>query len=335
MLSFNPGIIGALEIGSLASVLCHGFLVTQVHNYFSSFPDDPRGLRLTVAAIWMGAIAHLICILWGSYILTVVNFGLAPELFGVPNVLIVSAAFGAFVRSTAQSIYTYRMYKYSNSLYIPILCWSISAYEFVAGILLSATAPFGTLRIQMRYLKDWSWLIYTLVVSTAFVDIIIAASLCYYLQKNRRRSLERTIRVINRLVIWTIQTGLFTSVVAVAVMITFAVDKKNFSWFGLLNFLTSMYPVALLALLNGRRELKLDKPISGTRPPAFESQNKALDVPPQIMLKDRPTQVRVTVEHNEFPFYHIIIMKFRQRLLTIGRFTIRTTTATILAEFPT
>ncbi|KAF9456209.1 hypothetical protein BDZ94DRAFT_1276238 [Collybia nuda] len=306
MPNFDPNILGAIEVGSMASVLCHGILTMQTYHYFSSFPSDARGLKLMVVAIWTAALAHLICILWGLYTLTITNFGLAPQFLGLPHVLAVGAGFGAFIHSAVQSIYIYRMYKYSGSLYIPVLCWSISAYDFIAGIIFSVTVPEATFGVQIQYLNDWSWLIYSLFVSTAFVDVIIAASLSYYLRKNRSRSMERTVHIIDRLVIWTIQTGLLTSLTALAVTITFAINKENNVWLGLFDFLTNLYPTALLALLNGRSNLKLDDALPGIRPRDLTSSGRILDIPPPIMLMDRPTQVRVTVEHDEFPLYNIV-----------------------------
>lgn len=167
-----------------------------------------------MAELWTtprtATLAHLICILWGLYILTITNIGLAPQLIGLPHVLAVGAGFGAFVHSAVQvsphpqilwylllnackrqSIYIYRMYRYSGSLYIPILCWTISAYDFIAGIVFSATVPAGSFGVQVQYLNDWSWLIYSLFSTTAFVDVAIAASISFYLRKNRNRSMER------------------------------------------------------------------------------------------------------------------------------------------------
>lgn len=83
------------------------------------------------------------------------------------------------------------MYKYSGSLYIPIFCWIISAYDFAAGIVFSVTVPEVPFGLQIQYLNEWSWLIYSLFASTAFVDVVIAATISFYLWKNRSRSMER------------------------------------------------------------------------------------------------------------------------------------------------
>lgn len=49
MSGFDPNILGALEVGSLASTLCHGALTVQTYHYFSNFPNDNRGLKWAVS----------------------------------------------------------------------------------------------------------------------------------------------------------------------------------------------------------------------------------------------------------------------------------------------
>jgi hypothetical protein len=49
MPSFNPNVIGAVEIGVLVSVLFHGIFSIQAYHYFSNFPNDAWGLKLTVS----------------------------------------------------------------------------------------------------------------------------------------------------------------------------------------------------------------------------------------------------------------------------------------------
>ncbi|KAF9456207.1 hypothetical protein BDZ94DRAFT_1315362 [Collybia nuda] len=295
----------------------------QGYHYFSRFPQDPRGLKLMAIAVWIGAIGNVICIWWGMYTLTITDFGLAPELLGVPLAINIASGFASFVRSAVQAFYTYRMYKYSGSLYLPIICWSISAYEFVAGIILSVTWPTATFAVQLRYLDYWSWLLYSIFTSAASADIAIAASMCYYLLKKRNQGLKRTVRVIDRLVIWTIQTGLLTrysqtfsvigggliarfSVTAITITITYAVQKENFAWLGLLNFLTNLYPTALFTLLNGRSNLKADDLTTDIRPQVLASTNGTLDISSPTTMKGRPTQMQVTVEQEDFPLYHIM-----------------------------
>ncbi|KAF9456210.1 hypothetical protein BDZ94DRAFT_421802 [Collybia nuda] len=271
MLVFDPNVIGGILIGSLVPVLCHGILIMQACHYFSNFPNDPQGLKLIVIVIWIGAIVNITCSWWGLYESIITNFGMDPKLIGIPFAFNVGGGFGAFVRSTVQSIYTYRMYKYSGSLYIPVLCWGISAYGFIAGILLGATMPTAPLDVQIRYIDEWPWLVYSILGSAAVADIAITVSLCLFLRKNRGKGLERTMRIIDKLFVWTIQTGLLTSVTAIAVIIAYAVNKRicitifrcqvslsHFlchslvAWLGLLTFLTNcmlLYPSLNLSFL--------------------------------------------------------------------------------------
>ncbi|KAG1783014.1 hypothetical protein EV702DRAFT_1059582 [Suillus placidus] len=56
----------------------------------------------------------------------------------------------------------------------------------------------------------------------------------------------------DRLVLWTMETGLIASLVAVLVMSFFLAMKNNYIWIGLYAILASVNANSLLASLNGR-----------------------------------------------------------------------------------
>ena len=48
MQSFNPNIIGGIEIGILLSVFLHGIATVQTYIYFRNFRQDSKVLRSVV-----------------------------------------------------------------------------------------------------------------------------------------------------------------------------------------------------------------------------------------------------------------------------------------------
>ncbi|KAF8879701.1 hypothetical protein BD779DRAFT_1123271 [Infundibulicybe gibba] len=97
--------------------------------------------------------------------------------------------------------------------------------------------------------KDrFGWLITLELSIGAAADLIIAASLCYYL--NRLRSpitMRRTAQIVDRLISWTIQMGLATSMASFAVVICFQVMKHNWGiWLAIYIVLTKLYSNSLL-----------------------------------------------------------------------------------------
>lgn len=64
-------------------------------------------------------------------------------------------------------------------------------------------------------------------------------------------------------------------------------------------------PMSLTAYrrLNGRIKLKSDDATYNLRPRDVSSSSRTVDIPSSAMLRDRPTQVRVTIEREELHLY--------------------------------
>jgi len=67
--------------------------------------------------------------------------------------------------------------------------------------------------------------------------------------------------------IWTVETGLVTSIGAVAMLICFLIMPENFVWLAIFTFLAKLFSNSLLAALNARSVASRDKepdPVSST-----------------------------------------------------------------------
>ena len=133
-----------------------------------------------------------------------------------------------------QAWFAYRVLRLSGQLFIPILCWFLSFLRCGATVAVGVEALLSTSILQFEI--DFKWLLTSILAVGAAVDVIIAASLCYYLRQHRATSFQRTVKVINQMMIWTVgayphtkwagrctelntETGLVTSVSAVAMLI--------------------------------------------------------------------------------------------------------------------
>ncbi|KAF9465545.1 hypothetical protein BDZ94DRAFT_1253378 [Collybia nuda] len=86
-------------------------------------------------------------------------------------------------------------------------------------------------------------------------DMLIMFSLYYYFKKSEVW-LERRSKIIDKLILWTIETGLLTSLVALAQMICFLTMKSNLIYVSLYMVLPKLYSNCLMAMLNGRATLR-------------------------------------------------------------------------------
>ncbi|KAJ7839526.1 hypothetical protein B0H14DRAFT_2587865 [Mycena olivaceomarginata] len=118
---------------------------------------------------------------------TISDFGQFLRLLGpAPKSLGLSAFFGGIIGVSVQGFFTYRIYAFTKTLYIPMISWCMA---FVR--LLGNTAYFVA-ELQMTsvpvYVEQWGWLLTTVC----------------------------TVPLVDKLVMWTIATGMLTRLSSLA-----------------------------------------------------------------------------------------------------------------------
>lgn len=78
------------------------------------------------------------------------------------------------------------MYMFSKSIYLPIICWAVAAYEVVGTFVFSLTIPYSDVPAQTAHQNKWSWLLFSVVISAAVLDVVLAISISLYLRHGRR-----------------------------------------------------------------------------------------------------------------------------------------------------
>ncbi|TFK61624.1 hypothetical protein BDN72DRAFT_849496 [Pluteus cervinus] len=260
----NPSAMGAVELGTLLALMVHGGSMTQFVTYFKRYQDDPFGMRLTIAAIAFASLAHVICIMSALYNITISKLDKPTQPFALPVMYPIALFFSSAIHFLVQITYCYRIYKFSKNYVVPIICFLAAGYGLVATTIFAGGYPLTTFQDQLRYQYSLFWVITSVFVNTSVLDVLIAGSMCWYLIKGHQDALRRTARVMEKLVAWTIQSGVITSILAIAIVATFVNDMPSNIWVGLTVFSTPVYPAALLALLNERQQLsrEVDKTVS-------------------------------------------------------------------------
>ncbi|OAX33157.1 hypothetical protein K503DRAFT_804595 [Rhizopogon vinicolor AM-OR11-026] len=109
------------------------------------------------------------------------------------------------------------------------------------------------------------WVTFITLGTVAFVDFVIASSLCYIFAT----SLISMDPLLTKLMAYTINTGCLTSVFSVVIIITCAVMPTNFVYLAIDFLIAKLYVNSYLALLNAPYYLQPNKPgtadISGSR----------------------------------------------------------------------
>lgn len=86
-------------------------------------------------------------------------------------------------------------------------------------------------------------------------DIMITGPLIYFLNKNRT-GFRRTNSLINRLIIWSVNTALITGVFELLQLITWVTMTNTLMFLGFHLVIAKLYTNSMLAMLNGRKSLR-------------------------------------------------------------------------------
>ncbi|KAJ7781628.1 hypothetical protein B0H16DRAFT_627790 [Mycena metata] len=261
--------LGPIIIGAFFSVFFFGLICMQTINYLKKFPKDIFLIKCTVISMWVLELAYTACVCQGAYTMSVTDFGQVFTLLYTPWGLNLAVVFGSIIDHGVQTFFVARIYKVTGALYVSIFLWLCVAFLQAVSLTLAAEA----IRSDSIPLvgEKWNWLLTLLFFGDAALDIINACVLCFYLRIQSRSAFKSTAVLIDRWVVYTIQTGLTTSVVALGAAIAFRVAPEDceyqtycqyqyhsFSpdiWTAFFMSMPGSFMSALLANLNNRKSL--------------------------------------------------------------------------------
>ncbi|EIW62381.1 uncharacterized protein TRAVEDRAFT_70473 [Trametes versicolor FP-101664 SS1] len=245
---------GAGLIGVYISVAMYGWTLFQMAHYYQrSWRTDTLWLKVYVFYIWAVETLHtyLICAyIWRS---AIAEFG-NPLAWAVTTRVddIVTGITGLIMLSI-HLFYIRRLWILSekNILLVGIVTLLAFAHFALEIAVVVLTIEFPSFD---QFHKTTPFYTGSLAIAAAD-DIIIAASLCYFLY-TRRTGIRSTDTLVNRIITYSIMTGAVTSVVDIAILICFVAMPDNLVYLALFDFLPILYVTSLLAMLNAREHLQ-------------------------------------------------------------------------------
>ncbi|KAJ6514517.1 hypothetical protein DFH09DRAFT_1196551 [Mycena vulgaris] len=215
MASFDPNAsLGAYEIGVLASYALFGVTTIQAYIYYGHFPHDPRRLKFLVVFVWSCELAHAVCIGDTLYRMTVSDYAHPERLILRPNSLAMAVILSGTIGACVQAFFSSRIYSISKSLPIPCFSWTLSFLRLL-GTITAGVYGFRAKTIP-EFETRWAWLLNCLWSVASANDLLIAATLVHCLFRHRPMGDTRTVALVDKLMQWTIETGVVTRQVFVA-----------------------------------------------------------------------------------------------------------------------
>ncbi|KAJ6595183.1 hypothetical protein DFH09DRAFT_1136378 [Mycena vulgaris] len=291
--SFDLGnTLGALEISILVALFLSRILTVQVWLYFQRFWRDPWGFKPLVGVSWSLDLGHTIAICHTLYTITVLQYG-QPQLLIIPPLSLDTA-----LLISGCGWFTYRLYKLTERITLPLICAVLALARFVGTVGLSSIA------LHQYTLPEYNaragWLIEAIVIVSACLDTILVLTLCYHLTSWRTEQTRVMRKILNQPITWTIESGALTIVGALGILITFSglgkcagLTKYAVIYIGFFVVLPKLFSNSLLLSLNARERFaqllranahSMNGPVS---PPTIQLANIPGSPPPAASVEFR------------------------------------------------
>ncbi|KAA1470133.1 hypothetical protein DENSPDRAFT_879477 [Dentipellis sp. KUC8613] len=209
-----------------------------------------------VFTVWACDTVHQILITHAIYTYLVTNYFNPVFLNTLEWSIIVEVLFNSFTAIIVQTFFVMRIFTLSNKNYffvVPVMIMVIA--QFVAYLVYVTKAlQMDTFVPQLATLKN---LTLSINAITAATDVAIAAILCSLLHGSRT-GFRRSDTMINKLMLWTVNTGLLTSVDAALALATHAALPSTFVYICFFFLLGRLYSNSLLGTLNARKTIRPD-----------------------------------------------------------------------------
>jgi len=244
---------GTLFIGSLLSAVLYGATVTQMWTYYCQYRGrDPMALKGFVVLLFIFDTLHTILSAYSVYWYLVLHFGDVDNLDVNMWAMNIQANVNALIGFSVKLFYARRVYIISRSIVIPAIIAMLGGICFVLGLVFTVKA--FALGRYSRY-SALTWVICTGVSSAALADIVIALAMCWYLSR-KRTGFSKTDSMIMRLMSYSINSGLVSSVLATSMLVCFLALRRTFTWQVLFWLVGKCYVISFLSTLNSRDALR-------------------------------------------------------------------------------
>ncbi|KAL0572162.1 hypothetical protein V5O48_009809 [Marasmius crinis-equi] len=280
--------IGMMFIGTVIGTALWGITCVQTWFYFDNYPNDGWLLKSWVIATFISDTAHEILVCQIVYMYFVSNFGDYDATHRVLTGVYVEVLINGLTGLLVQIFLSYRI-------------WTCTQGALIAGGFATAAA-YMAMGIasnldnydQLKGLRGLSMSINVLAVIT---DLTISAAICTYLNVSRT-GYAWSNHVINRLILFSINTGLVTSFCACMSLITILVWPDTLIYFAFYFIIGRFYSNSLMATLNARKSIK-NGPSSNsidTEAPDTHTRSRATRVNTRLRIPGERRSTRTGIQ---------------------------------------
>ncbi|TFK40476.1 hypothetical protein BDQ12DRAFT_679492 [Crucibulum laeve] len=207
--------VGILFVGFALSAVIYGVTCIQTARYFRLYcKGDNWLLKSAVISVWIIETVVTCFTMHGMFYYAIQSKGDFTALWMIPWTISIQSAFNTLSGMIVQFFFAWRIFILSarNYWHTSFIC-SMSVAQFAMGTSVSILW-LGTSEQNIKVLK----ILVPSFALTAATDIVICASLCYYLHA-RKTGIAATNTLVNKLIVLTINNGIFSCSMALLALI--------------------------------------------------------------------------------------------------------------------
>ncbi|KAB5591167.1 hypothetical protein CTheo_5376 [Ceratobasidium theobromae] len=249
---------GATYIGVVIATFLYGILTLQTYIYWMRYIHDSLFDRLFVVALWMVDTLQLVFICYMQYYYTITNYANPSALAFNDWSFNCEVGLTAVITFMVQIFFARRAWFFTRrvgSRFTATLKTQILGV--IIAVITLAQLSFGLASFVMTFklgqfarFIEYRWLVALWLGSASVCDVLIVYMLSTALV-TQRTGFGKTDALIDKLLRYTINTGLLTSIFAIVDLITFC-TMNNMIHLGFNFVLGKLYTNTLLATLNAR-----------------------------------------------------------------------------------
>lgn len=232
----------------------YGILCLQVYIFFDRFTKERALLKYSVAALWAFSTFYLALVIHPLYIFLIKDFANPKALLNLPWSVAAGVIPTCITNAIVRCWYTYRIWILSEQrISLAVVLLVLMIVNIVTGTWIAVNTFKTKSADTLSGFSKNAWLFYLSLSFGIANDFAIAGALCYQLYKRKSAQTNRnTNNMINILMAYAVNTGLFTAIINVGSIVTYGVMPHNYIFLGIYFTLGPMYVNALMGSLNAR-----------------------------------------------------------------------------------
>ncbi|KDR69463.1 hypothetical protein GALMADRAFT_272038 [Galerina marginata CBS 339.88] len=248
--------IGASLLSTMGACILFGISIVQVYIYYTTYTKDWRFQKVIVGTLTVLNTGHLIFLIHLVYYYAIEQFGNPAGLERIVWCVNAQTLFTILIIVMVHGLYVHRIWILGRrfSRIWPAFLFMLLAGATVIGVFLI----YNAFRLKVfSAMHELTWVLYAIFGTTTTMDFLIAASMCYYLNKSRSGFTKTNYLVLN-IMRYVLISGALTSITSLFSILTFAAMPNNLVFLGVTFVITKLYINSYVAMLNARNSIRED-----------------------------------------------------------------------------